>query len=126
MNLIWFTNDPNVHICIFCKRGSLILGCFFPVSILNEDFENVCNWFVDNKLSIHFGDDKTKSILFTSKRRSRNICNLNIRCKEINIKLQAQVTYLGCVLDESMSGEPMVLKVVNKTNGKRKFLRRKK
>ena len=26
---------------------------------LNEDFENLCNWFVDNKLSIHFGEDKT-------------------------------------------------------------------
>ena len=29
---------------------------------LNRNFENVCNWFVDNKLSIHFGEDKTKSI----------------------------------------------------------------
>ena len=28
---------PSVHIRIFCKRWSLILGCFFPVSILNED-----------------------------------------------------------------------------------------
>ena len=37
---------------------------------LNEDFENLCDWFVDNKLSIHFGEDKTKSILFASKRRA--------------------------------------------------------
>ena len=34
---------------------------------LNEDFEIICRWFVDNKLSIHFGNDKTKSILFPSK-----------------------------------------------------------
>ena len=27
---------------------------------LNEDFANLCDWFLDNKLSIHFGDDKTK------------------------------------------------------------------
>ena len=33
--LIWCTNDPNVHICIFCKRWSFTLGWFFPVSILN-------------------------------------------------------------------------------------------
>ena len=26
--LIWCTNDPNVHIRILCKRWSLILGCF--------------------------------------------------------------------------------------------------
>ena len=23
---------------------------------LSEDFENICDWFVDNKLSIHFGE----------------------------------------------------------------------
>ena len=32
-----------------------------------KDFESICDWFVDNKLSIHFGDDKTKSILFATK-----------------------------------------------------------
>ena len=53
--------------------------------ILNEDFENICYWFVDTKLSIYFGDDKTKSILFASKRRAKNIRKLNIRYKEINI-----------------------------------------
>ena len=37
---------------------------------LNEDFEIICGWFVDNKLSIHFGNDKTKSILFPSKWRA--------------------------------------------------------
>ena len=36
---------------------------------LNKDFNNLCDWFVDNKLSIHFGDDKTKSIIFGSKRK---------------------------------------------------------
>ena len=29
---------------------------------LNMDFENVCDWFVDNKLSTNFGKNKTKSI----------------------------------------------------------------
>ena len=40
---------------------------------LNEDFCNICDWFVDNKLSIHFGQDKTKSILFASKFKRKNI-----------------------------------------------------
>ena len=31
-----------------------------------KDFENIYDWFVDNKLSIHFSEDKTKSILFVS------------------------------------------------------------
>ena len=30
---------------------------------LIKDFSSVCDWFVENKLSIHFGQDKTKSIL---------------------------------------------------------------
>ena len=33
---------------------------------LNNDFSSLCDWFVDNKLSIHFGEDKTKSILFST------------------------------------------------------------
>ena len=48
---------------------------------LNKDFQNL-EWFVDNKLSIHFGDDKTKSLLFTSKRKARNIRQLNIKYKD--------------------------------------------
>ena len=78
---------------------------------LNEDFENLCDWFVDNKLSIHFGEDKTKSVLFASKQKAKNICQSNIKCKDINIKQYSEVTYLGFVLDKTMSGEPMALKV---------------
>ena len=69
---------------------------------LNEDFCNISDWVVDDKLSIHFGQDKTKSILFASK-----------------------VKYLGCLLDETMSGEAMALNVVNKINNMLKFLYRK-
>ena len=67
--------------------------------------KKICDEFVNNKLCIHFGDDKTKSIVFVIKRRVKNICKLNIRYKEINIKQQARVRYLECVLDESISGE---------------------
>ena len=92
---------------------------------LNENFENLCDWFADNKLSIHFGEDKTRSILFASKRRAKNISQLNITYKDINIKQHLEVTYLGCVLDETMSGESMALKVMNKINGKLKSLYKK-
>ena len=34
--MIWCTNDSNIHICILLKRWSLILGCFFLVSILKR------------------------------------------------------------------------------------------
>ena len=25
---------------------------------LNTDFRSLCDWFIDNKLSVHFGDEK--------------------------------------------------------------------
>ena len=37
---------------------------------------------------------------------TKNIGKLNVRYKEINIKQQSQLTYIGCALDE-MSVEPM-------------------
>ena len=39
---------------------------------LIRDFSSLCHWFVDNKLSIHFGQDKTKSILFGTKHLNIN------------------------------------------------------
>ena len=53
---------------------------------LKEDFENLCDWFVDNKLSIQFGEDKTKSNFFASKRTAKNIRQLNIKYKNIKTK----------------------------------------
>ena len=40
---------------------------------LNIDFNSLCDWFEDNKLSIHLGVDKTKSILFSKRRKKENI-----------------------------------------------------
>ena len=48
-------------------------------SHLNKNFNSLCDWFVENKLSIHFGDDKTKSIVFGSKRRLKKLDTLDIR-----------------------------------------------
>ena len=65
----------------------------------------VTGLLIRNYSYIHFGGDKTQSILFESKQRVKKNRKLNIRYKEINIKQQAQVTYLGCALDKSMSGK---------------------
>ena len=53
---------------------------------LNKNFRMLCDCFVDNKLSIHFGEDKTKSILFGSKNKIKNSKPLNIQYKDIKIK----------------------------------------
>ena len=92
---------------------------------LNEDFTNICEWFVDNRLSIHFGEDKTKFILFASKRKIKKVPKLKINYKNIQIKQHSKVAYLGCILDETMSGESMTLKLINKINSRLKSLHRK-
>ena len=58
---------------------------------LNEDFANICDCFVDNKLSIHFAEDKTKSILSASKYKIKKRQKLEIVCNNIRIK----ATYLS-------------------------------
>ena len=42
--------------------------------------------FFDNKLSIHFGEDKAKTILFASKQRAKNMHQLNTEYKNIYTK----------------------------------------
>ena len=90
-----------------------------------KNFCNICDQFVDSKLSIHFGDDKTKSILFSTKNKKKKIGTLEIKYGNINIKQYSKVTYLGCELDENLSGEAMALKVINKINSRLRFLYRK-
>ena len=92
---------------------------------LNNDFSNLCNWFIDNKLSIHLGEDKTKSILFSSKRKLNRGHSLNIVYGNVEIKQHSKVSYLGCVLDEALTGETMAINVINKISAKLKFLYRK-
>ena len=36
------------------------------------------DWFVDNKLNIHFGEDKTKCMLFDTKKRLKKDSTLDI------------------------------------------------
>ena len=55
---------------------------------LIRDFLSLCDWFVDNKSSTYFGQDKQNQI--------------NIEYNGVEIKQHAKVKYLGCILDESL------------------------
>ena len=46
---------------------------------------------------------------------------LNVRSKSFRIKQHSRVTCLGCILEETMSGESMAHKVINKVNARLKF-----
>ena len=88
-------------------------------NILNKEFPSLSQWFIDNKQSINFGEDKTKSILFSTVRGLREI---NISFAGHSIKQHETVEYLGCYLDSKSSGEAMASKVLEKINSKLKFL----
>ena len=92
---------------------------------LTKNFSNIFDWFVDKKLRIHFGENKSKSILSSTKNRKREIGTLDMQYENVKIKQYSKVTYLDCDLDKSLSGEAMVLKDINKINDRFKFLYRK-
>ena len=71
-------------------------------SALNKTFSRLCDWFVDNKLGIHFGENKTKSILFGSTHKIKKSKPLNIQYSDIKIKQYSKVTHLGCIFDETL------------------------
>ena len=50
-----------------------------------------CDWFVDNKLSIHLGKDKTNSILFSSKSKVKQV-----QCSNgpLVLSLTSQISYI--------------------------------
>ena len=115
-NIIFFyADDP----CLVCQQKDV------NEIELNKDFENIFRWFVDNKLGIHFGDEKTKFILFTTKFNTKKARKLNAKSGDIQIKQHSKVKYLGCMLDETMSGETIAFSSIDKINNKLKFLYRK-
>ena len=92
---------------------------------LNGDFTNICERFVDSRLSFHFGEDKTKYILKIQEGKIKKVPKLKINYKNIQIIQHSKATYSGGILDETMSGKSMALKVINKINSRLKFLHRK-
>ena len=73
-------------------------------NVLTREFSSLCQWFIDNKLSIYFGEDKTKSILFA---KIWGLREIDISFAGHSIKQHKTVEYLGCQLDSKLSGEAM-------------------
>ena len=85
----------------------------------NKEFSSLCQWFIDNSLSIHFREDKTKSILFS---KARGLREINIFFAGHSVMQHETAEYFGCQLDFKLNGEAMASKVLKKINAKVKFL----
>ena len=91
---------------------------------LNKNCRLICDWFVDNKLSIYFDEDKTKSIIFRRKSKIKKASPLNIQYKGKKVKQYSKVTYLVCIFDETLSRGSMPIHVIKKVNSRLRFLYR--
>ena len=78
--------SSNTHTYLHKDKTSILCQHKNVIDIenaLNKEFVNLCDWFVDNKLSIHFGEDETKCIRFF---RDKNFRELNITHSNNRIK----------------------------------------
>ena len=58
---------------------------------LHKNCSMLCDWFVNNKLSIHVGEAKTKSILFGSKHKNKNLKPLSIQYNDMAIQVTNKI-----------------------------------
>ena len=59
------------------------------------------------------------------KHKLNKVSSLDLEYGEIHIKQYHTVTYLGCLLDEILPEESMVLKVINRINRRLRYLYKK-
>ena len=90
-------------------------------NVLNKEFSSLFQWFINNRLSIHFEEDKTKAILFMI---NKTEAKLKICFQDHYIKQYNCVEYLGCLCDNNLFGESMARIALKKINGNLKFLYR--
>ncbi len=89
---------------------------------LGKELCKVRDWLSENKLMLHLG--KTESILFGSKKILNKVSKLSVKVGDCLISNRISVIYLGCVLDNDLSGVSMAMKVLGKVNARTKFLAR--
>ena len=89
---------------------------------LSKNLESCNTWLVNNKLALH--PDKTESILFGTKRKLKKVDDFNVTCMNKSLCRKQSIKYLGCLLDDDLSGESMVQQILNKTSSRLKFLYR--
>ena len=103
--LVWTT------LTFFCQfKDVMEIG-----NVLNKKFKNVCEWCLDNKLSVHFAQDKSRCIAFSKDKNQPelNTTYFNKRIKEFHI-----VEYLGYYLDANLNRESMAMKSHRNINAK--------
>lgn len=96
--------------CSCCMRWC----CYLVMS-----YSCVCEWFTDNKLSIHLC--KTESIQFASKKKLSKTNILRVSYSGAEIVSQTSFSYLEIILEQSVSCESTAAKILSKHASKPKL-----
>lgn len=111
------TVDHNILLLKLNAMGFEIIE-----SELGREIAVVSNWFFQNKLILHLG--KTEAILFGSAAKLRKCSKLEVRAGDLTITAKHEVKYLGCTLDDKLTGDSMAVQVHSKVCNRIKFLGR--
>ena len=89
---------------------------------LENELKKVNRWLSENKLSLHLG--KSECIVFATRYNLRQTANFKVECNGVKLQEKTSISYLGCILEQNMSGEQMALSVISKIHARTKFLAR--
>ena len=115
-----FRSNHSKNLCLSFLTNKVLKGFdegLFTRMILvdlQKAFDTIDHKISLQKLKVIKFFESTVNFFFFFCNRAKNIHQLNNKYKGIDIKQYLEVLYLGCLLSETMSGEPMALKVLNK------------
>lgn len=115
----------NCKLLLYADDSALIVSdkdVDFIEKSLSSELNNVRQWLIDNKLSLHLG--KTESILFGSIKKLKIRPTLKISCDGQDINGSNSVKYLGALFDQTLKGQQMATNILGKANSRLKFLYR--
>lgn len=89
---------------------------------LSREIVEVSKWCFQNKLFLHL--EKTEVILFGSAAKLKKCPNSEIRVGDEYLTFKQEVKFLGCILDNKMTGDSMAAIALSKINNQINFLAR--
>jgi ribonuclease P/MRP protein subunit RPP40 len=115
----------NAKLLLYADDAIILVSGKDPILIshnLSVEVTSCDKWLIDNKLSMHPG--KCECIIFCSKRRRKNVQNFSVTWNGNVLTSTPTVRYLGSTVDQCLSGQDNVSNIIQKSNGKLKFLYR--
>lgn len=126
--LLYVNDMPSAidcHLFLFADDSAILVSHKDKSEVerlLSVQLSKLSVWLADNKLSLHLG--KTESILFGSRDKLRKSQEFRVTLGNFIITAREVVTYLGCILDNKLTGEFMAQRVITKVSQRTKFLAR--